>query len=67
MVKTISGVFLVMKSLQQRFLFQLKYSRNSFCSQPETNDGLNRLSCHFHFITKKSRGSHAFLKVIDRF
>jgi len=48
-IKTIFGVFLnrcnsafsVSDSLP---LVQLKYSPNSFCSQPETNDVLDRLA-----------------------
>ena len=39
-IKTIFGVFLITKSSLP--LVQLKYSLNSFCSQPETNDMLNR-------------------------
>ena len=48
-IKTIFGVFLTTKSLQQRVsgslpLVHLKYSLNTFCSQPETNHVLNRLA-----------------------
>jgi len=50
-IKTIFGLFLMTKSLQQRFfvsdslpLVQLKYSLNTFCSQPETNQVLNKLA-----------------------
>jgi len=49
--KTISAVFLITKQNNSTFsvsgslpLLQLKYSLNSFCSQPETNDLLSRLA-----------------------
>jgi len=51
-MKTIFGVFLIIIyrcniafSVSDNLpLVQLKYSLNSFCSQPETNDVLNRLA-----------------------
>jgi len=45
--KTLVGVFLITKSFSvcdSLPLVHLKYSLNSFCSQPETNDMLNRLA-----------------------